>query len=398
MKINDSMKILIIDDDKIVRTELKEALLDEGYHVTAVSSAKEALNKCNDNDYQIVFTDLIMPGMDGLNILKRIKENNPETHVVLITGFPSINTAVQSMKNGAFDYISKPFKIDEIRKIIKNIITKPNLLPKQRSKYPWNTRNNQLEQTMRAIGENAMGRPSLIITPNNPQDIYKYFDSERSEYYWLKTKIKNKSNSNNNSNVLYCNRGSSDLIQYFELEFKNIFKIKELIFSFIQRNDQSYIFLPNFEHLANNFSLEILKKFIMELNINLVKHQSKLVITLDSNKVESHLLQMIQQTLSDPYKDTITDAISNDIRREIIQYLFKNKQANFSELFRELDISETPKLSFHLKKLAKYGLITLDDKNYQLNNKGLIGAEFLSMLDEFGCKDENNRIILKLLN
>jgi len=121
-------QILLIDDDvqsnKILSTVLERA----GYEVTSTHSGENALKVLSQNSYAIVITDLILPGIGGLEILKHLQDNSPHTNVILITGNASAETAVEAMKNGAFDYITKPLNIDKLKLIIENSLEKQKLI------------------------------------------------------------------------------------------------------------------------------------------------------------------------------------------------------------------------------------------------------------------------------
>lgn len=107
-------RILVIDDEDIVRTSCSRALVPEGYEVKAAKNGLEGLKMISDEKFNLVLTDLKMPDMDGIEVLKRIKEEWPEIEVIIITGYQTVDTAVKSIKLGAFDYIEKPFTPDAL--------------------------------------------------------------------------------------------------------------------------------------------------------------------------------------------------------------------------------------------------------------------------------------------
>ena len=107
--------ILVVDDDPAVRSLIVEALRQGGeYIATEAADGKEALEALRSNLYDLVISDIHMPGMNGMDLLGRIREINPATAVILITGYPSIGLSVSAMKTGAVDFITKPFRIDEL--------------------------------------------------------------------------------------------------------------------------------------------------------------------------------------------------------------------------------------------------------------------------------------------
>lgn len=117
------MHILIVDDERIIRVTTADGLRDAGHRVNEFSSAKAVLQymKENKNDVDIVLTDLKMPEMDGITLTKHIKETAPDVYVMLITAYATVDTAVEAMKLGAYDYIQKPFNLDELLLTINRI-------------------------------------------------------------------------------------------------------------------------------------------------------------------------------------------------------------------------------------------------------------------------------------
>jgi two-component system response regulator PilR (NtrC family) len=120
-------KILIVDDEVSMREFLEIMLSKEGYKVSSAGSGKEALNMLNEDIYDLVVSDVQMPGMNGIELLRNVKEVCPDTTVIMITAYASTESGVEAMKAGAYDYITKPFKVDEIKLIIKNALEKKRL-------------------------------------------------------------------------------------------------------------------------------------------------------------------------------------------------------------------------------------------------------------------------------
>ncbi len=115
------MKILLVEDEKIKRMALHDDLNDAGYETDAASNASEGLSLLQRSRFDVVVTDLRMKGMDGIEFLAKIKENWPETDVIMITAYATVDNAVQAMKLGAFDYITKPFESNRLIHILEKI-------------------------------------------------------------------------------------------------------------------------------------------------------------------------------------------------------------------------------------------------------------------------------------
>ena len=120
-------RILVVDDEMIVCESCKRILDEEGYEVETSLSGQEAFEKIKESVFDIVITDLKMPTIDGMDVLKYIRKDYPDTIVIMITGFSTVETAVEAMKLGAFDYIPKPFTPDEVSVVVKKALEKRSL-------------------------------------------------------------------------------------------------------------------------------------------------------------------------------------------------------------------------------------------------------------------------------
>jgi DNA-binding NtrC family response regulator len=112
-------RILILDDEPIVCKRLKPAFEKLGYETEVFTDSSMAMSRIKEKDFDIVITDLKMKQIDGMQFLTAIKEKSPDTEVIVITGFATMETAKESFQKGVFDFVAKPFKIGEIQEIVK---------------------------------------------------------------------------------------------------------------------------------------------------------------------------------------------------------------------------------------------------------------------------------------
>jgi two-component system response regulator PilR (NtrC family) len=118
-------QLLVVDDERSMREFLEILLTREGYEVNSAASGSQACDLLDEKGiYDLVITDIKMPRVTGLDVLRKAKSVNPDMQVIMITAFASHETAVEAMKEGAFDYITKPFKVDEIRHVVANALEK----------------------------------------------------------------------------------------------------------------------------------------------------------------------------------------------------------------------------------------------------------------------------------
>lgn len=119
--------ILIVDDEATAVNNLAHVCRKEGHEVTTRTTGMGAIEALENSRFDVVLTDLKMEKVDGMAVLNRARELDPETAVVLITGYATLDSAVEAMKAGAFHYIAKPFRLDEVREVVRNALELVNL-------------------------------------------------------------------------------------------------------------------------------------------------------------------------------------------------------------------------------------------------------------------------------
>jgi len=150
-------RILVIDDERIALRNLEHVMKKEGYEVMATQSGPNALKLLEEQPFDVVLTDLRMEKVDGMQILNKSRELYPDTEVIMITGYATLDSAVESMKHGAFYYIAKPFKLEEVRKVVKEAVHKVRL----------KTENRQLREQL----ESYQGKVKIITQDPNMQKL-----------------------------------------------------------------------------------------------------------------------------------------------------------------------------------------------------------------------------------
>jgi DNA-binding NtrC family response regulator len=124
---NDKFRILVVDDEDSIRNRCVQLLQRKDYNVRGVNDGEQALFLITKDRFSLVFTDIRMPGLNGIDLLERIKEISPDTEVVMITGYGTVENAVEAIKLGAYDYITKPFDMDKLLKVVEHVETKFSL-------------------------------------------------------------------------------------------------------------------------------------------------------------------------------------------------------------------------------------------------------------------------------
>ena len=169
-----SARILVVDDEEIVIRSCQRILDGDDYQVEAVQDGREALRRIEENPYDVVILDIMMPNIGGLEVLRLIKEGHPDVDVIMITGLSQIDTAVEAMKLGAFDYISKPFEPDEIKLVVQRALERrhllqENMIPKTEvsSKYRFENiigSSPQMQAVYRLIAQCAPTNSTVLLT------------------------------------------------------------------------------------------------------------------------------------------------------------------------------------------------------------------------------------------
>lgn len=166
--------ILVVDDKPAMRESLKDWLREDGYEVGLAAGGEEAIVKAKEKTWDVVLLDLKMPGMDGLETMKRLKEVSADTEILMMTAYATVDTAVQAMKEGAFDYLVKPFDPDEIELQIKKILSHKELVlenillrKKLEEKYHYDEiigKSDAMQEIFELIGRVAPTDSTVLIT------------------------------------------------------------------------------------------------------------------------------------------------------------------------------------------------------------------------------------------
>jgi DNA-binding NtrC family response regulator len=168
------ISILIVDDEESVRDSLYNWFIEDGYVVTCAENAKKALSMLESENFDIILADIKMPGMDGLEMMKRIRSLKKDSIIIIMTAFATVDTAVQALKDGAFDYVTKPFDPDDLSHLIRNAtkqisLTEENEILKERVVSLENVEDlignsEAMQKVLREIESVAQSSASVIIT------------------------------------------------------------------------------------------------------------------------------------------------------------------------------------------------------------------------------------------
>lgn len=166
-------KIMVVDDDALGREYLCETLKRGGYDVTGVGNGQQAVSRIGKEDFDMIFMDMKMPGMDGMEALEKVKGISSETVVILMTAYGTIESAVEAMRKGAYDYIIKPFSPDQIELLISRVNERQKLIAENKywrsasnvdeKSEPVYSKNSKMSQIYEQLKKIAQSKASVLI-------------------------------------------------------------------------------------------------------------------------------------------------------------------------------------------------------------------------------------------
>jgi two-component system response regulator AtoC len=286
-----SAHLLVVDDDPVTINLLKEVLTKEGYDVMAALSGEEAIARGMESVFDIVITDVRMHDKDGMEVLRSFKKVAPETTVIMITAFGSIETAIEAIRQGAFDYISKPFKLDEIKFAIRRALEQRRLLQENRfyrqellDKYQFKNvigRTSQMFEVYKTIAKVADTKSTVLIY------------GERGTGKELVARSIHYNSSRNERPFIYVDCASlaetlveSELFGHIRGAFTGALATKRGLF---EEADGGTLFLDEVGNLSLSMQTKLLR-FLQE-------HEIKRVGGLESIKVDVRVIAATNQQL-----------------------------------------------------------------------------------------------------
>ncbi|MFO7929089.1 MAG: response regulator [Candidatus Humimicrobiaceae bacterium] len=213
-----SKKILIVDDEQNIRKTLKQCLANEGYDIDIAVNGEEALKKIKDDNFDLVLLDIKMPGMNGMEVLNKLRERKDSTNVVMMTAYGTVERAVEAMKLGAIDFLSKPFTPEEIRNLVKKIFGRAELEENKLKSF-----EDLIEFSKRCIINKDYGKAKKFLKKSLLEDV------DSPEPYNLLGAI-NESNNHFKKATKYY-RAALDMDPSYEPAQRNLERITEFKYS-----------------------------------------------------------------------------------------------------------------------------------------------------------------------
>ena len=323
------MRVLVVDDDAVFREELSELLRDEDHTVAAAPSVVKALESLENDEFDVVLTDLKMPRQTGLDLLREVRGRWPRTLVVMVTGYATVETALDAMKLGAFDYVRKPFRVEQLRETLRLVAQEHEF------ESPTTTHRDPAQEARDLAG--AGQHEVLFFGDQGP--------------------------------------GPMPHLRVEPLDPENPVGLVERTETFLEEYPNGAVVISGVERFLEHHRLEDIVGVLDRLRKDLVGH-GPLRVGFNPRRVARSTAVALGGAVSAEETHATLEALANPIRRKVLQRLAE-APASFGEVMRAAGLDDSPKMSFHLRKLLDAGLLLHETESYRLTARGEAGVRLL---------------------
>jgi DNA-binding response OmpR family regulator/DNA-binding HxlR family transcriptional regulator len=329
------VRLLIVDDDPVFRQELGD-LLEGEHRVTTVASVAQALEALEADDFDVVFTDLKMPRHGGLELLREVRHRWPSTLVVLVTGFATVETAVAAMKDGAFDYVRKPFRLAQITATLE-----------------------RARQQFRFVGESGdERRPDATAR--------RWAEREGLPVLQLTTRPTR-------------SRGDVTVVA---ASLEDPIRARSEVETYFGSHARGGLIAEGAERLFDRHRRAEAVEFLTWLR-KFMEGRGPLLVTFDPDVLSATDAKELRAAVTAPRTRSTLEALGNPIRRAVLRRVARGP-CSFSDAMRAAELDDSPKLSFHLRKLIDEGLLSHSGEEYRITPLGEESVRLLEQMDAIG--------------
>jgi FixJ family two-component response regulator/DNA-binding HxlR family transcriptional regulator len=327
------MRILVVDDDPQFREELTTLLSDEGHKTFSAPSVRRALELLETESIDVLFTDLKMPRQSGLELLAEVNRRWPGIFTVMVTGFATVPTAVEAMKNGAFDYIAKPFRSAQLQQVV-------HLIEEQRSFRDAHLPMGTAVELARELVRRRKIRILYADVPPAP-------------------------------------RGEN--LEFLDFDGKSPSDLPHALDAFLFRHPTGGFVIARVDRMLENHRLDDIVAILQQLRQRL-EGGGPFAISWDPSRISQAQAEALRTAVTAPAVQTALEALSSPIRRRVLFRLTRGP-ASFSEAMHAAELDDSPKLAFHLHRLVDEGLIVHLHEQYRLTPKGQSAVAILHEME-----------------
>jgi CheY-like chemotaxis protein/DNA-binding HxlR family transcriptional regulator len=339
------MRLLVVDDDAVFREELATLLSDEGHQVEAVSSGAKAIEALEAAEYDAIFSDVRMPRMNGMELLRQVRERWPRVYVVMITGFGTVEAAVEAMKLGAFDYVRKPFRSEAVERIV-------SLIQDQRA---FSTPSGGERDPVRLAEKWAKAGHEVLLLGASPRKAL--------------------------AGVTVADLPAED----------SPAGLKDVVLRFVESHPRPAVIVAGVERLFATHRAEDVSHVLSEI-VQKSEGKGPIAVGFDPGVLPDSAVLQVRAGISAVRVQGTLGALANPLRRHILRRL-ADGPTSFTEVMRAAGIDDSPKLSFHLRTLQEEGLISHSSEAYHLTATGKEAVRVLHEVDELQSAEEGRVLI-----
>lgn len=323
------MRVLVVDDDSVFRQELSDLLVEDGHTVASASSAPKALEVLANQEMDVVLTDLKMPRQSGLELLKEVRHRWPRTLVVMITGYATVETALEAMKLGAFDYIRKPFRAEQVQETLRLVAQEHAF-----ESTPDSFRDPMHEARLLAETDQY---DVLLLGPYPPS-----------------------------------HEGRLTVEGYDPAQ---PVQLVDRVEGFVAGHPKAAVVIGGIDRMVDTHRLEDIVAVLDRLRADLTDH-GPLRVGLNPRRISQSVATALAGAVSKAETDSTLEALASPIRRSVLHRL-ADGPATFGDAMQSTGLVDSPKLSFHLRRLVEAGLVTHEGEEYRLTGRGEAAVRLL---------------------
>lgn len=360
------MRILIVDDNTTFLDTMRNILTLDQHKISTATSAEEALELILEKNFDLLLTDLKMGELSGIDLIREIRKRGINLISIVITGYGSIDSAVEAMKTGAYDYLLKPFEISPLREKIHEVQKELRL----RDNISLSTlMNEQIMQEYSIESNFEYEQPFLVISNEDPQRILNEYKIENASTLCL--------SFSNNMNAIPPTK---------------LHLLRHQIEEFIKTEGKGTIIFKGLEELYRVHSWNHFKGFLDDIGNQVLSSDFSLVFLVDENVVYQSLVHDALSLLSVQSFNNIIKLISHPLRKDIINLLKIQGKLNFNKILEELKVESSSSFAFHIKKLVQEDILEKDNNFYYLTQRGQYIGEIIFILEKIGFVDPGSKI------
>jgi DNA-binding response OmpR family regulator len=322
------VRVLVVDDDGVFRKELCDLLEDEHHVATPAGSVRKAVEELEQVEFDVILTDLKMPKQSGMELLREARHRWPRTLVVMLTGFANVETAMEAMKLGAFDYLRKPFRAEQLR------------------------------ETLRLVA------------------LEREFESPPEAYRDPARMAKSMAASGQHEVLFFGETTPEPRLHVVPLDAANLVGVSERAESFLAEFPTGAVVIAGVERLLERHRVEDVVALLDRLRGALAGH-GPLRVGFNPRQVSPSVAAALGNAVTTEETHTAIEALANPIRRKILQRL-SEAPATFGDAMRAAGIDDPPKMSFHMRKLVEAGVVVHDAESYRLSTRGEAAVRLLT--------------------